>query len=281
MTFVYMISALVVLGLHFASALPQNKLVARDDSGSCTKFTLEQAKSLPGWPKFKQYATDTYGTGDMDIVFNPPEYPAYPALICLDTKPISVAIEGKPDCTEQTSRMAGVMTGTTGSATLSYQQGYSSSGSWTSALGSGITLTASIGVPGNDFSTAVSATTTFTNSLTQSFSASVSNQQMETITFNAPDNRNCVATMSTTTCNGGGTGEALYTLSGNAWFFYKRARAPKSDPKGEKHYKWTSPIANMLSADELSSPMRFSGKMQMTSQANFSANCAYTPIVIV
>ena len=60
------------------------------------------------------------------------QYPNAPATLCLDAKPITVTADDKNStCSQSTSVIYGTMNGTTGTVALSYQMGYSNTGSWT------------------------------------------------------------------------------------------------------------------------------------------------------
>lgn len=95
---------------------------------------------------------DTFGNGSMQFAFNLPnvdieileflkfqnfahpvfQYPNAPATLCLDAKPITVTADDKNStCSQSTSVIYGTMNGTTGTVALSYQMGYSNTGSWT------------------------------------------------------------------------------------------------------------------------------------------------------
>jgi hypothetical protein len=304
MTFPYILSVLFC-GLQLASALPASKSAGsadvnhviqhthedsyyvRDDpsiyaraASSCTPLTLAQVKTLPGWSKIQQYATNTYGDGGVNIVLNPPEYPNAPATVCLQDGPIPVNVQGTPSCTSNSAKIGGKISGTTGSYQLSFQEGNSNSATWTvtqeSSLAVGVTLSATIGIPEvADVSTSVSTTTTLTNSLSKSFTTTVDNEQTQTMSLNTVDGKPCVGSMTTKTCNVKGTGSARYVASGSVWFNYDDARPPKNDPKGGKHYKYAVDIASVLTnINDRSSSMTFSGAMQISSKTNSNAKCS-------
>jgi len=304
MTFAYILYMLGC-GLQLASALPasrnagsaninhvmqhthEDSYYLRDDpviyargASACTPLTLQQVQSLPGWSKIQQYAKDTYGDGGVNIVVNPPEYPQSGATVCLQDGTIPIKLQGTPSCTSNNGQIGGTVTGTTGSMGLTYSQGFSNTATWTvtqeSSLAVGVELSATIGIPDIDSVTAsVTTTATISNSLSKSFTTTVDNQQMQTMNVNTVDGKKCVGTMTTKTCNVQGTGSSRYVASGSVWFNYDDARAPKSDPNGGKHYKYSVDIASVLTnIDDRSSTMSFSGAMQITSKTNFAAKCS-------
>jgi len=304
MTLPYLLS-IFVCGLQLASALPASKIAGsadinhviqhthedvyyrRDSSfiyargtSSCTPLTLDQAKLLPGWSKIQQYATNTYGDGGVNIVVNPPEYPNAPATICLQDGPIPITVQGTPSCTSSTGNIAGTITGTTGTMSLSAQQGLSNTATWTvtqeSSLAVGVSLSATFGLPAVDSVTAsVTTTATITNSLSKSFSTTVDNEQTQSLTVNIPEGKNCVGVLTTKSCNLQGTGAARFVASGSVWFNYDDARVAKNAPNGGSHYKYAVDIASVLTnIDDRSSSMTFSGAMQVSSKTNFGSKCS-------
>jgi len=301
------LSLLCVLfcALQLASALPASKSAGsaninhviqhthddtyyrRDDpviyargASSCTTLTLDQVKSLPGWAKIQQYAKDTYGDGGVNIVVNPPEYPQSGATVCLQDGTIPIKLQGTPSCVSNTGQIGGTISGTTGSIALSYQQGFSNTATWTvtqeSSLAVGVELSATLGIPEvSSVTESVTTTATITNSLSKSFSTTVNNQQTQSMNVNTVDGKHCVGSMTTSTCNVQGTGEASYVASGTVWFNYDDARVAKNAPNGGKHYKYAVDIASVLTnINDRSSSMSFSGAMQITSKTNFNAKCS-------
>jgi hypothetical protein len=304
MTFPYILSVLFC-GLQLASAIPASKsagsaninhviqhthedsyyvrsdpsIYARGTS-SCNPLTVEQVKKLPGWSKIQQYAKDTYGDGGVNIVVNPPEYPQAPATVCMQDEPIPIQLQGTPRCTSTKGDIQGTITGATGSFQLSFQQGYSNTATWTvtqeSSLAAGVELSATIGIPEvAEVTASISTTATLTNSLSKSFTTTIDNQQTQTMQVDTKDGKPCKGTMVTKTCNVQGTGSARYVATGSVWFNYEDPRPPKSDPNGDKHYKYAVDIASVLTnIDDRSSSLSFSGAMEITSKTDFNADCS-------
>jgi len=304
MTFPYILSVLFCT-IQLASALPASKIAGSADvnhviqhthedsyyrredpaiyargASACTPLTMDQLKTLPGWAKIQQYAKDTYGDGGVNIVLNPPEYLNAPATVCLQDGPIPIQLQGTPNCTSNTGKIGGTISGTTGQYMLSFTEGYSNEATWTvtqeSSLALGVEVSATVGIPEvASVSTSVTTTTTLTNSLSKSFTTTVNNQQSQSMTMNTVDGKPCFGTMTTKTCNVQGTGSARYVASGSVWFNYDDSRPPKSDPKGGAHFKYAVDIATALpNIDDRSSSMTFSGAMQIASKTDANAKCS-------
>ncbi|KDR67352.1 hypothetical protein GALMADRAFT_130409 [Galerina marginata CBS 339.88] len=321
MTFKYFVLCLLS-GARLASALPASKIAGSADikhvikhthedsyyhgdvasiyprASGCSPLSIEQLKQLPGWSKIQQYASDTYGGGGVNIVVNPSEYPDRPAVVCLKDGVVPIQVQGAPSCTSTTSQMDSGSKGTSGQNSISLQQGYSNTGTWTvtqeSSLAVGASLSVTVGIPEvADVSASVTTTATITNSLANSFSTTASDQTTQTITYNVGDGQNCLGTVclyfdfvgnfdatstlqiTTKTCNVQGKGSAAYVATGYVWFNYDDARTSKSDPNGGKHYKYSVDIASVLSnINDRSSSLTFSGSMQISSKTHSNAKCS-------
>jgi hypothetical protein len=289
MIFIHILSALIS-GLQLASALPYIRtadhvnrttheyMYRRDSASSCTPLTLDQAQKLPGWSQIVKYAQDTYGSGSLNYVINPKEYPDSPATICSDSS-APVTIQGSPACSETTSDIQGGVAGTSGTVVLTQQQGYTSTGTWSvtqeSSLAVGATLSVSVGIPEvAGVSASVTTTATFTNSLSKSFETSVNTMASQSVTLNAANGQKCSASLKTKTCSVNGQGSARFVASGFVWFNYDDKRAPIADPKGGQHFKYSVDIASVIkNIDDRSSDMKFSGSMQVKSMTDFQGSC--------
>lgn len=245
---------------------------------NCSPLTLDQLKGLPGWPKIEKYASDTYGDGGVNIVVNPPEYLDRPGIVCQDGV-VPIQVEGEPTCTSSTSHMNGKLDGTTGEHEIALEQSYSNTGSWSvtkeSSLSLGTELSVSVEIPEiADVSASITTTSTFTNSLANSFSTTVNDVSKQTVKYEVADGQTCDGTITTKTCNVQGTGSAAFVASGYVWFNYDDSRPPKNDPNGGAHYKYAIDIASVLTdVNDRSSYMTFAGSMQLSSQTHSDVHC--------
>lgn len=278
--------ALPVIKPANISDATQDDVYRRDDpalypraASSCTQLTLAQVKALPGWSKIQQYAKNTYGDGGVNIVVNPPQYPQSGATVCIQSGPIPIKLQGTPTCATGTIHAGGNVKNTQGSVTLTNTAGFSNTASWTvtteSSLAVGVELSATIGIPAIDSVTATATTTTtITNSLSKSFSTTVTADQSASLTYATVNGKKCTGSMTTRTCNVQGTGVASYVASGYVWFNYDSARVAKNDPKGGKHYKYAVDIASVLTnINDRSSSMTFSGTINAASNTNYKGSC--------
>lgn len=249
-------------------------------ASSCSQLTLAQAKALPGWPQIVQYAKDTYGDDGLTYKVNPPGQPDYQAVVCTDQEQLLlISMQGASSCSTRNDTVAGSITGTTGSVTLSHIDTYSGSGTWTitesSSLAIGSSLTVQLGIPIEmSVSTGVTTTGTFENKVSKSFQTKIDSQRGIDSTFNVGANENCTATLLTTTCTGSGAGAVHYNASGWVWLYYDEKKRPKSQPKAEGHYQWAVRLESVIKdVNDRSSNIQFTGYMGIDSHAVFKASC--------
>ncbi|EDR02782.1 uncharacterized protein LACBIDRAFT_308032 [Laccaria bicolor S238N-H82] len=80
---------------------------------------------VPGWPQIVQYAKDTYGDDGLTYKVNPPGQPDYQAVVCTDQEQLLlISMQGASSCSTRNDTVAGSITGTTGSVTLSHIDTY-------------------------------------------------------------------------------------------------------------------------------------------------------------
>ncbi|KAF8151717.1 hypothetical protein B0H34DRAFT_801403 [Crassisporium funariophilum] len=248
-------------------------------SSSCHQMTLEQAKELHGWSKIEQYAKDTWGGGKWSIKVNPEGQRDSPATICVSNDVVQVKMTGKPVCNDNTAKISGKMTGTKGSVKLTFQQGYTSSASWTvtksSAIAQSVSFSAEFSIPDVVKLGGSSTTTaTFTNSLAKGFETSVNNVMTQEMLMEPVPGKSCVGTIKTQSCNVSGQGRIRLVADGFVWFNYDDKRAPKNDPKGAKHFKYAVNISNALkNLDDRSTWIDFTGSMKASVKSDYAAKC--------
>ncbi|CAA7261536.1 unnamed protein product [Cyclocybe aegerita] len=262
----------------FAREVEYESLQARAGS-SCTALSVDEAMKLPGWGKIEQYAKDKYGTGGYNLETNPKDYPNAPATVCIDSEVVQVKMTGTPTCIDDNATIAGKMVGTSGSVKLTFQQGYSNSGTWSvsksSALAQAVTFSAELSLPELGKAGGSSTTTaTFTNTISSGFTTTVNKQATQEMSMNAPAGKFCSGTMKSRSCNVNGQGRVRLIASGFICFNYKDKRAPVNDRNGAKHYKYGINILNALkNKDDRSSWLDFTGSMKASSKSDYAASC--------
>ncbi|KAJ3563527.1 hypothetical protein NP233_g8887 [Leucocoprinus birnbaumii] len=254
-------------------------------SSRCSALTLDDAQRMPGWDKLVQYAKDTWGDGSWNIVVNPKEYPDSSANACTDDSPvkiepkgiawiyISLTIEltrvmcsGQPQCDQQSADIGSDNVNADGTDSVSITIGDSQTGSWTVSRTSTFSASASFEV-GFDVPELFEAKATFETSTSVSntqgntFGTSHSTQRTVQSVINDKPNQTCKASMTVKSCKQDGTGKIRVAATGWVWFNYNDKTAPKAGPSNDKHYKWAASIDNVLSLDERTSWIEFSGSM--------------------
>ncbi|KAF8963220.1 hypothetical protein BDZ97DRAFT_1919899 [Flammula alnicola] len=252
--------------------------LTRRGASSCTSLSIDQVKALPAFSKIQQYATNTFGSGSVNIVTNPSDFPDRGALACVDTSsPVAVSTSGNLQCSSS-STVTGVASGagTNTTATQSVQVTTTNSGSWTVTQSSSIGATAEFNVGFSipdlfDVGASLSTTTTFTNEQSQGFSTQTSVSSSSTVNITPADGKTCNIVGNLTTCNVQGTGSINMLASGFVWFNYDDSRPLVSDPNGGSHFKFQ--IESVLSNDERSSKVAFQGSMSGQTTADFKTKC--------
>jgi len=237
----------------------------------CAPLSIDEAKTLTGFPQLEAYANANWGTGARNEVTNDPGQSDSPATACVSSDVAQVQLSGTPVCTPSNGVTNASVSGTTGTITSSVTQGYTNSGQWSvttaSSIGVSATVSATIGIPDiGSIGSSLTTSATFTNTVAQGFTTTASTQTGNQLTFNVPSGESCHVTYDSTTCNVGGTGQVRYVASGWVWFEYI------STVQG--HYKWAVSIDNVITnLDDRSSFMVFTGSIQANTNANFNAVC--------
>jgi len=244
---------------------------------SCTSLSVDDLKKLGGFPKIDAFFRDKYGKGSANVVTNPPEYPDSPAVLCADTNSIPVVLSGKPQCVSAKAKVQGKLTGTTGTMAITFTQGYSNKGTWTveqsSSLAVNVKFGATLTIPDvAEVGGSVSTTTTFTNSLSNSFSTQVDNTNTQQLTVQVPAGKSCYGQLDTKTCNVGGKAQIPLIASGWVWYNYDSKTAPKGS--NDQHYKWAATIESILKdAKDRQQLVAVTGSMEAVSRTNYKAVC--------
>ncbi|KAJ3926282.1 MAG: hypothetical protein NXY57DRAFT_1043397 [Lentinula lateritia] len=208
-------------GLNLASELPS--IWRRDTS------------TIPGWDKIAAYAKEQWGDEEHKIVTNDKHFPQFPALLCAPTTE-TVAVkytgqitpnDGQPQCMTNNASSQGVLSGTSGSVSISVGQGYTVSSSFvlsstTSAelFGSFTTMTTfpDITTVMQGFTTSATISNTQSDSLTETFNT----MQTSTLVMVSQTGQECVATLVDRTCILTGTGVLKLVGTGYVAFEYTK-----------------------------------------------------------
>ena len=138
----------------------------------------------------------------------------------------------------------------------------------TSSLAEAVTWSVKIEFP-DLFEASAGTTTTGTleNSESNAFTTSITNQQTQTVTMNAPAGQTCHLEFDSKNCNVQGSGQIQTTATGWVWFNY--------NDKTQGHYEWAVNLDSVLpNADDRSSYVQFTSSMQGTSTSNFQGSCS-------
>ncbi|KAJ3861033.1 hypothetical protein EV359DRAFT_84731 [Lentinula novae-zelandiae] len=217
-------------GLNLASELPS--IWRRDTSTSACK-NLTNPKLLPGWDKIAAYAKEQWGDEvEHKVVTNDKHFPQFPALLCAPTtETVAVKYTGQPQCMTNNASSQGVLSGTSGSVSISVGQGYTVSSSFvlsstTSAelFGSFTTMTTfpDITTVMQGFTTSATISNTQSDSLTETYNT----MQTSTLVMVSQTGQECVATLVDRTCILTGTGVLKLVGTGYVAFEYTKKLSP-------------------------------------------------------
>lgn len=276
------ILAVLFASISLTSALPISfddfAALEERDGLSCYPLDVDQMKKLPGWGKLEQYAKDTYGEGGVNIVTNPSEYSDRPANACVNVAKVQVQWSGKPQCTESTTDINGKATGTSADISFSQKTGSEQSASWTvtrsSEICSSVSFNVGVELPGLvSAGVSLSASTTIKNERSSSFTTATNDMKETTVSYKNDSGKQCHMALKTKTCTASASGKVPVVASGYVWFNYDDKRAPKNDPNGSAHYKYSIPIDSVLSEAERTSFVEFQGPVNGVNKALYDVNC--------
>jgi len=246
-------------------------LQLRDTTGTCTNLSTTEAQTLPGWNQIVQYAKTNWGSGSYNLATNPPDYPTYPALVCINGQ-TQLSFTGTPQCQNTTNAVSGGVKGTNGSVQMTETTGFTATSTFTvesaSTLGISSTLEATVGVPDIDeVKASFTMSAEITNTNTQSYSPSYSSTQSTSVTFDSNDGQTCNVSQGMQTCTLQATGKIQYLASGFVWFNYN------SQTNG--HYKWAASIDTVLTnTADRSSYATIQGSVESKTLSEYGGNCA-------
>jgi len=302
-----LIPTALLLTLQLVSALPaysrfhrratfdnENVLARRDEEGlgwsslvrraapvasPCSLLDLDDAQQLPGWSRVEQYARDTWGTGDWDIIINPPGYKDKSATMCV-AKSIPVVATDKPRC--NTSR---VDIKPDKKHHIKVVQGYTNTGLWnitnvTSAAHS-VFFTGNFKMPNitqqsKDKLRSISGHGDFINAPYNSFLTHATNTTNKDVEVTQIEDKTCIGTVNQETCIIPAHGRIQLIATGYIWFHYHTKRAPLAHPKGGKHSRYAVKIEEVLkNATDRSAWIDFTGYMNTTMRSDYFDECRW------
>jgi len=216
-------------------------------------------------------ASASWGGGSYNVVTNPTDISGSPANSCVQSDPVIISAGGNPTCQTQKSSTGGTLVGTSGSVTLSQQQGttYSVANTvtTTAALSVGETVSVSIGFPDiADVSASETVTGTFTNEQSNAITNTLANTQTATVQIQAANGQTCTLNFDSKTCNQNGSGSVAFIATGFVWFNFNSAT--------NGHYKWALSIDSTLpNVSDRSSTAAFNSVIGSVSTSNYEGSC--------
>jgi len=271
----------------------ENTLVSRGEESSgwsrfvrrapvaspCSLLDLDDAQELPGWSRVEQYAKDTWGTGDWDIIINPPGYKDKPATMCV-ADPVRVVATAKPRC--NASR---VDIKPDRNHHIKVDQGYTNSGFWnitnvTSAAHSvffaGKFQMPNITQQSKDILHTIIGSGEFINAPHNSFLTHATNSTKKVTEVTQVQNKNCIGTINQETCIIPAHGRIQLVATGYIWFQHETKRAPLANHNGGKHSRYAVKIEDVLkNATDRSAWIDFSGYMNTTMRSDYFDECRW------
>ncbi|KAF8817120.1 hypothetical protein BYT27DRAFT_7229078 [Phlegmacium glaucopus] len=245
----------------------------------CSLLDLDDAQQLPGWSRVEQYAKDTWGGGDYDIIINPPGYKDKHATICV-ADPVPVIATGKPQC--HASR---VDINPDHSNHIKVAQGYTNSGFWNitnvtsaahSVFFSGNFKTPNITQQSRDILRPITAHGQFINAPYNSFLTVATNTTTKDTEVTQVQDKTCIGTINQEICIIPAQGRIQLIATGHIWFQYKTKRAPLANPNGGKHSRYTIRIEDVLkNATDRSAWIDFTGYMNTTMRTDYFDECRW------
>ncbi|TFK95469.1 hypothetical protein BDV98DRAFT_587065 [Pterulicium gracile] len=221
-------------------------LQARQSSG-CKLMSIDEAKSR------------SYNLGN--------EYEGSAALVCVDNKPAVLYADATPSCSSRESSTGGQLVGISGQVTISYTQGYSTSVTESTMLGS--SLTANVGFKFFDLldvGASMTTTTQVTNTVSEGFTVTESSSETQSITMQAQEGKYCQLRFSNRSCNVRGSGQVRYISSGCFWFNY--------NDETEGHYRWAVNIEAIVpDLNRRSATATVRGMVSGDSTSDYQGSC--------
>ncbi|KAI5892076.1 uncharacterized protein SCHCODRAFT_02667612 [Schizophyllum commune H4-8] len=236
----------------------------------CTALDSKTVQTLPGWKRLSGLADSQISTRARNIGTN--EGPDLPATICITTKPIDIAVNGKPKCSDNTQSIQGHFNGTSGSAEISVVTGtdyrIESTTTQTTTFGISLTYSASFEIPGV---ASVGASTTISSEIANSYGETTSGSSLHQVTSTVradhKDGQQCKVNLNTKTCTTHGGANVPFIARGVVWFNYH--------DRVKGHYKWWYRMEDFLSESERSLFLHVESVIASETKASYGVVCAY------
>jgi len=259
-----------------------SSLVSRSITASpCSLLDLDDAQQLPGWSRVEEYARKTWGTGDWEIVINPPGYKDKSATMCV-AKIIPVVLTGKPQCN---SSRVDIQPYKKNKNRVKVVEGYTNSGVWDitnvtsaahSSFFSGVFQIPKVTLHSRDKMNSITATGEFINAPRNSFLTVATNVTKRDVELTRVQDKNCVGTVNQEVCTFPAQGRIQLIASGHIWFNYIHKRAPLGNPNGVKHSRYTVKIEDVLKNEtDRSAWTDFKGYMNATMRSDYFDECRW------
>jgi len=304
----FSISAALLLTLQLVSALPthsrfnrravfdsENSFAGRGEEGlgwsslvrrspvasPCSLLDLDDAQQLPGWSRVEEYARKTWGTGDWDIIINPPGYKDKSATMCV-AESIPVVATEKPRCN---SSRVDITPYKNNKNRINVVQGYTNLGFWNitnvtsaahSAFFTGKFKMPNITLQSKDKMLSISGTGDFINAPYNSILTVATNTTKKDMELTQVQDKNCIGTVNQEICIVPAQGRIQLIATGYIWFKYGKKRAPLANPNGVKHSRYAVKIEDVLkNATDRSAWIDFKGYMNATMRSDYFDECRW------
>ncbi|KAL1745597.1 hypothetical protein HDZ31DRAFT_63006 [Schizophyllum fasciatum] len=245
-------------------------LEARAGKG-CTAMDAATVQTIPAWDKVVAIANERWGTGRRNIATNEKKWPQYPAVVCVDTKPVDIAINGKPQCRKHTQTANGVFNGTSGYVEISVTTGtdYKLETTTTkqTTFGIGVTYSAKFEIPAvAEIGGSTTLSSQISNSLGETTSSAANQQVTTKINAQHKDGQTCKVDLDVSECTTHGSAQVPFLAKGFVWFEY--------EDKVQGHYLWAVRVDHVLQEKERSLFMEVDSVVGSETKASYGAVCS-------
>jgi hypothetical protein len=241
----------------------------------CSILDEDDVRSLPGWPKFEKYLSDTWGQGSFRVEINPSNYKDKKATICI-VDSVTINPSGKHNCTSKRVKIPPEKH----TKIVDVEFGYRNVGHWNitrvssaahAELFLGHFTVPKIGIMGLNSITGVGE---FVNAPFNSFETVASNMTYKQTVVTTANNQNCVATIQQQTCRIPSSGRIQLAATGYLWITFETPRAPVGNPHGGKHKKYAMKIEDVLKdVSDRSVWIDYEGVMIATTRTDYFSEC--------
>ncbi|KAI5892078.1 uncharacterized protein SCHCODRAFT_02503433 [Schizophyllum commune H4-8] len=211
-------------------------------AGGCADISADEVQQLPGWSKLKDQANSMWGDYQREIKTNNPD----------------------------SQSIGGSVVGTNGTVMLSQTEGTSytleTSTTRQASVALDLSAEAKLGIPDiAEVTFKTSVTTTVSNTLGKTESATSNQQTTSTVTAQQKDGQTCQLDFETKTCTTKGSGQMPFIASGWVWFVYKN--------KTKDHWNWALLMEGYLDESERSTYMSFDSNIGTETKSQYNVVC--------